>query len=239
MAQAQLRHGAEKMMVGRRPAAFTTHRSPETTHSKSATRRTAKGRCIRSHGMCAGLPRPQLHVYDRRTACCAIAGAEEDTAFTTSDIEISAHSEEAREFAVAMAKVADDTKAQDLLVLHVEPVISWTSYMLICTVLSRPQLLAVMGRIEKAAEEDWGRSKQNSPGSSPWEVMDFGDVVIHVFTPEQREYYDVESFYATAEEVDLPFLDGRPTPEGSGSEGGETNSTINSMSTAPSWSTQL
>eukprot|EP00877_Chromochloris_zofingiensis_P007496 jgi/Chrzof1/29/Cz01g00300.t1 len=138
-----------------------------------------------------------------------------------------------------MAKVADDTKAQDLLVLHVEPVISWTSYMLICTVLSRPQLLAVMGRIEKAAEEDWGRSKQNSPGSSPWEVMDFGDVVIHVFTPEQREYYDVESFYATAEEVDLPFLDGRPTPEGSGSEGGETNSTINSMSTAPSWSTQL
>ncbi len=36
--------------------------------------------------------------------------------------------------------------------------------------------------------------------------MDFGDVVLHVFTSEQREFYDLESFYGAAEEVDLPFL---------------------------------
>ena len=34
-----------------------------------------------------------------------------------------------------------------------------------------------------------------------WEVLDFGDAVIHVFTAEQREYYDLESFYGAAEEV--------------------------------------
>lgn len=55
------------------------------------------------------------------------------------------------------------------------PLVSWTSYFVVCTVVSKPQLLAVMARIEKAAEEDWGRAKQNSPGSSPWEVLDFGD----------------------------------------------------------------
>jgi ribosomal silencing factor RsfS len=38
-------------------------------------------------------------------------------------------------------------------------------------------------------------------------VMDFGDVVVHIFTPEQREYYDLESFYGAAEEVPLPFLE--------------------------------
>lgn len=36
----------------------------------------------------------------------------------------------------------------------------------------------------------------NLPGTSPWETLDFGDVVVHVFTAQQREYYDIESFYA-------------------------------------------
>lgn len=37
-------------------------------------------------------------------------------------------------------------------------------------------------------------------------MLDFGDVIVHVFTPEQREYYDLESFYGAAGEVALPFL---------------------------------
>lgn len=41
---------------------------------------------------------------------------------------------------------------------------------------------------------------------SAWEVLDFGDVVVHIFTPDQREYYDLESFYGAAEELPLPFL---------------------------------
>ncbi|KAI8468925.1 MAG: hypothetical protein J3K34DRAFT_293543 [Monoraphidium minutum] len=139
----------------------------------------------------------------------------------------------AQAFAVALAKVADDTKAQDLAVLHVAPLVSWTSYFVICTVISRPQLLAVMARMETAAEEDWDRAKQNSPGSSPWEVLDYGDVVVHVFTPDQREHYDIESFYAAAEEVPLPFLDGRPAPGAPSSSG-----TVGAAG-AGSWSKQL
>jgi len=91
--------------------------------------------------------------------------------------------EESRSFAVALAKVADATKALDISVLHVAPLVSWTSYMVICTVQSRPQLLAVLARMEDTAAGDWERSKQNSElGSSQWEVLDFGDVVAHVFT---------------------------------------------------------
>ena len=41
-------------------------------------------------------------------------------------------------------------------------------------------------------------------GRSPWEVLDFGDVVMHCFTPDQREFYDLEGFYGAAEEVELP-----------------------------------
>jgi ribosomal silencing factor RsfS len=41
------------------------------------------------------------------------------------------------------------------------PLVSWTSYFVMCSVVSKPQLLAVLARMEKAAEEDWGRVKQN------------------------------------------------------------------------------
>lgn len=37
-------------------------------------------------------------------------------------------------------------------------------------------------------------------------MLDFGDVVVHIFTPDQRDYYDLESFYGAAEEIPLPFL---------------------------------
>ena len=108
---------------------------------------------------------------------------------------------EARQFALAMAQVADSTKCLDIMVLHVAPLVSWTSYLMICSVASKPQLVATLVRMEKAAVEDWGKQRQNNPGNSPWELLDFGDVVLHVFSSEQRAYYDIESFYAAAEEV--------------------------------------
>lgn len=112
---------------------------------------------------------------------------------------------ESRAFAVAMAKVADGTRCTDIVVLDVAPIISWTSFLVIATVYSKPQLLAALARMEDAAETEFDMRRQNVPGSSPWEVLDFGDVVVHLFTAEQREYYDIESFYAAAPEVELPF----------------------------------
>ena len=93
----------------------------------------------------------------------------------------------------------------DLLLLHVAPVVYWTRYMLFVTVFSRPQLQAVLGKIEKAAMEGYGVTSACSTKTSSWELLDFGDFVVHVMTAEEREYYDLESFYAAAEEVELPF----------------------------------
>lgn len=70
------------------------------------------------------------------------------------------------EFGMAMARIADDTKGQDIMLLHVEPLSSWTSYMLLVTVTSRPQLNAVIAKIEKEAElEKWQRPRTHqTPG---------------------------------------------------------------------------
>jgi hypothetical protein len=95
--------------------------------------------------------------------------------------------------------------------------------------MSCPQLLAVLGRMEDAAQLDFDRTKQNSAGSSQWEVLDFGDVVVHVFTSDQREHYDIDSFYAAAEEVPLPFL-GDVEAGSSSSEEAELQSSSSSSS---------
>ena len=113
---------------------------------------------------------------------------------------------ETKEFALAMAKVAWDLKGEDLLLLHVAPVVYWTRYMIFVTVFSRPQLNAILGKIQKTALEEYDMRPSASPSAkSSWELLDFGDCVIHVLTAEEREYYDLESFYAAAEEVYLPF----------------------------------
>mmetsp|Transcript_37127 Transcript_37127/g.104799 ORF Transcript_37127/g.104799 Transcript_37127/m.104799 type:complete len:219 (-) Transcript_37127:193-849(-) len=113
-----------------------------------------------------------------------------------------------RELALAIAEEADMLKGKDIMVLHVEPIASWTSYMVLVTVFSRPQMQAMLFKIGKMALEKYDRAlpytKQTSQGKE-WECMDFGEVVVQVMTTEARDFYDLESFYAQAEEVELPF----------------------------------
>lgn len=70
-----------------------------------------------------------------------------------------------------------------------------------------PQLGAILAKVEKEAADSFDRRPASSTGGrSEWELLDFGDVVVHVLTAQQREYYDLESFYGAAEELDLPFV---------------------------------
>lgn len=65
---------------------------------------------------------------------------------------------DSKEFAAAMAKVGWETKAEDIRVLHVAPLVYWCSYMVILNIKSRPQLQAVIAKMEKLAEEQYGRT---------------------------------------------------------------------------------
>lgn len=81
--------------------------------------------------------------------------------------------EESRACAIAMAKIAWDTKAEDVTVLHVAPVVYWCSYMVFATIKSRPQMQAVVAKIEQKAEQEWNRpisqlaKTSRSPTPSP------------------------------------------------------------------------
>lgn len=108
-------------------------------------------------------------------------------------------------FAVALAKVANEVKAADIRVLFVKPLVYWTRFFIIVTAFSRPQVEAIGSRIKDTAEKQFKRVASGDTKPNSWTLLDFGDVVVHIFLPPQREYYNLEEFYGNATLVELPF----------------------------------
>ncbi|XP_024979648.1 protein Iojap, chloroplastic [Cynara cardunculus var. scolymus] len=108
-------------------------------------------------------------------------------------------------FAVALAKIASDVKAADIKLLFVKPLVYWTKFFLITTAFSRPQIDAIRTRINDLAETQYGKFSTGDSKPNSWTLLDFGDIVVHIFLPEQRELYNLEEFYANATPIELPF----------------------------------
>ncbi|CAN6926220.1 hypothetical protein F2Q68_00032836 [Brassica cretica] len=113
-------------------------------------------------------------------------------------------------FAVEMAKVASEVKAGDIKVLFVKPLVYWTRFFIIATAFSRPQIDAIGSRMRDMAEKKYGKVANGDVKPNAWTLLDFGDVVIHLFLPPQRTFYNLEDFYGNAMSVPLPFEDQTP-----------------------------
>lgn len=111
---------------------------------------------------------------------------------------------ESLSFAVEMAKVASDVKAADIRVLFVKPLVYWSRFFIIATAFSRPQIDAIGSRIRDLAEKKYGKVPSGDAKPNSWTLLDFGDVVVHIFLPQQRAFYNLEEFYGNATLIELP-----------------------------------
>ncbi|KAL3508270.1 hypothetical protein ACH5RR_027671 [Cinchona calisaya] len=125
-----------------------------------------------------------------------------DQKSATADIDDDA---ESLSFAVAAAKVASEVKAGDIRVLFVKPLVYWTRFFIIATAFSRPQIDAIGTKIRDMAEKQFGRVAAGDSKPNSWTLLDFGDVVVHIFLPPQRAFYNLEEFYGNATLIELPF----------------------------------
>ncbi len=102
------------------------------------------------------------------------------------------------------ARALDSKKAMDLKMLEVKGVTTLTEYMLIATGTSDTHLRALCDEVEKKMEEAGERvwHREGYRGDT-WIVMDFNGVIVHVFTQEQRKFYDLERLWGDAPLVDL------------------------------------
>ena len=98
---------------------------------------------------------------------------------------------------------ADDKKARDLLALDISKIASFASYFLFCTGDSSRQMQAIADEIEKKLKEAGIRpSHIEGYQNSEWILMDYFDLVIHIFSKEARDFYDLERLWRDGKRLD-------------------------------------
>lgn len=110
-----------------------------------------------------------------------------------------------RETALLCVRYALDRKAYDLLLMDVSQHTSLADFFLICTGRSDTQVQAIAQSIEENLRA-LGRRPRTIEGlrSGQWVLMDYGDVVVHIFLDSVRSFYDLERLWARAPVVTLP-----------------------------------
>ena len=110
----------------------------------------------------------------------------------------------AKEVAYEVTKALDSKKGLDIKLLRISDVSTLADYFLICTGTSNTHVKTLCDyaeyTLEQLGEPMLGR--EGHRGNS-WELLDFGSIVVHVFTDEARKFYDLERLWADAEAVDL------------------------------------
>lgn len=116
--------------------------------------------------------------------------------------------EESRKIAAAAARIAIDNNGLDVAVLDVCGQSAEFDLFVIATGQSRRQLHAISEQIDDALEKELGESRFGIEGydESRWIVLDYGNVVIHLFDEETRGFYDLESLWADGKPIPLSEL---------------------------------
>jgi ribosome-associated protein len=101
------------------------------------------------------------------------------------------------ELARAVAGYADDKKAQDILELDLRGVVGYTDFFVICSGTSERQAKAIHDGVYEGLKKEHGVLPRRVEGlpQARWILMDYLDVVVHVFTPETRDYYRLEQLW--------------------------------------------
>ena len=98
---------------------------------------------------------------------------------------------------------AADKKAHDPIILDLRKISSITDYLVICSGQSEPQLKAIANGVEQALKESLGRHPLAVDGfpTSQWIVMDYGDVMFHIFHEAKRGVYALEDLWSDAPQI--------------------------------------
>lgn len=101
-------------------------------------------------------------------------------------------------------KAADDKKAEDIVVLNMQGISLIADYFLICHGNSEKQVQAIAREIKEKAEEN-GIDVRRIEGfeEARWVLLDLGDIVVHIFHREERNYYHLERLWGDAPTVDV------------------------------------
>ena len=112
-----------------------------------------------------------------------------------------------KELALRAAMVLDDRKGLSVKLLEVADVTSIADYFLICTGTSAPHVKTLCDSVEAVVADELGEPLLHREGhrGGTWVLLDFGCLVVHVFTNETREFYNLERLWNDAKQIPLNF----------------------------------
>jgi ribosome-associated protein len=95
--------------------------------------------------------------------------------------------------------IASDKLASDIILLDTQEVCSFADYFVICTGESKPQIIAITDAIngELRKLKVTPQHLEGTPESG-WILMDYGDIIVHIFNPFERDYYQIEKLWENA-----------------------------------------
>lgn len=119
------------------------------------------------------------------------------------------------EIARACALYADDKKAENIRILDLRGLSPISDYFVLVTAMSTPQLRAVRDEIVERMKEEHHMPPTVKDGNfeSQWIILVYGSVMVHILTPEKREFYALEELWGDAPEMELNLEPPAPPPE--------------------------
>jgi len=103
-----------------------------------------------------------------------------------------------------IVRYMDSKKASEIKVLDISNVTTMADYFVICHGNSGPQMKAISEEIEeKLALEDIHPIGREGMSTAYWVLMDYSEVIVHIFNTEAREFYSIENLWTDATEVDI------------------------------------
>ena len=150
-------------------------------------------------------------MLDRPSWLCTIQVGSSQVYYERTLVAISTigqHSETSRsgrslELAKAAARTAAENRGRNIVILDMREVTPVFDYFVLATGSSRRQLHAMKEEIDHKLEDDMGDHRLGVEGyqESRWILLDYGDVVVHLFEPEAREFYGLEDLWCDARRV--------------------------------------
>lgn len=95
-----------------------------------------------------------------------------------------------------MVNALEDKKGEDIVLLDIKDVASFTDYFVICTGSSDRMLDALAnGAMDDVRKKYKRKAKKQGNARDGWVIVDYGDVVVHLFSPDQRDFYNIEELW--------------------------------------------
>jgi ribosome-associated protein len=104
-----------------------------------------------------------------------------------------------------LATIADSKKAEDLVVLDMRGLVAYTDFLTICTARNERQARAIVDEVRLRVKRESGLlpGGVDGGGEAGWAILDYLDCVLHVFTPEARDRYQLDDLWRDAPRLEL------------------------------------